>query len=152
MIEPTNPNQSAVPVCRRMNGFSTIKTTLLLDFIYLFCSQFIRGKLLVHGSKAKQSKAKDDLSPDVFNAETLNNYLAFRHNFGLPSREPNWARCPAHCLGVCILAHRQASVQVLGLCGDVIQHSCSPRKCPSEEESQQPRVSVRPFRSIKLLL
>ena len=26
------PSQSAVPVCRCMNGFSTNKTTVLLDF------------------------------------------------------------------------------------------------------------------------
>ena len=113
----------------------------------LFCSQLVCCKLL---DRAKQSKAKQkmDLSPNVFIAETLNNYLAFRHNVGLHSRESDWVRCPTHCLSVCILAHLQASVQVLGIFGGVIQHRCSPRKCPGEEELQQPRRLVRPFRGI----
>ena len=88
----------------------------------LFCSQFFRSKLLVHGLHQQQSKAKKkmDLPPNVFNADTLNNYLAFRYNVGLPSSESDWSRCPTHCLDVCTLAHRQASVQVLGIGGGVI--------------------------------
>ena len=67
--------------------------------------------------KPSQAKQKVDLSPNVFNSETLNSYLAFLHNVGLPYREPDWSWCPTHCLGGCILAHRQASAQVLGICG-----------------------------------
>ena len=129
-----------------MNGFSTYKTTSLLDFRPLL----LATRLLSRSSQAKQSKAKQkmDLSLNVFIPEILNNYLAFRHNVGLPSREQDWARRPTHCLGMFILAHRQESAQVLGSCGDVIQNSCSPRKCPSEEELQQTRTPLRPFRSI----
>ena len=84
--------------------------------------------------KAKQSKATDGwlslqarikmdgdlllqrkLLPDVFYTETLNNYLAFGHNGSHPSREPDWAQVPTHCLGVCNLAHCQASLQVPGV-------------------------------------
>ena len=126
-----------------MKGFSINKTTLLPDFRPL-----LLATRLLQASRSSQAKQKIDLSPSIFIAETLNNYLAFRHNVGLPSREPDWARCPTHCLGVCILAHRQANVQVLGICEGVIQHSCSPRNCPSEEELQQPRTPVRPFRGI----
>ena len=36
-----------------------------------------------------KAKQKMDLSPDVFCAETLNNNIAFGHNVGLPSREPD---------------------------------------------------------------